>query len=107
MDSNATEDLQKFSYCVPAELGDACCKACVRFCKCRSLWDFAKNRCTRHDAATLPKLFAKIVRFLFGGKLPVCRATFRKIVLENLDAEGLHLLGIAVDHNKCHICKLY
>ena len=64
-------------------------------------------RCTHHDAATLPKLFAKIVKDLFGGKPPVCRATFRKIVQENLDAEGLHLLGIAVDHNKCHICKLY
>ena len=77
----------------------------------RELWDALQlytrtdpedqiMRCTHADAGTLPKLFLKITREVFGGKAPVCLSTFRSIVLDNLRAEELNLLGIAVDHNK-------
>ena len=41
--------LKESPHCVPAKLDDACCTACVMWCKCRAPWDFATKRCTRHD----------------------------------------------------------
>ena len=44
-----TSGLKEFPLRAIAEEDTPCCTTCVGFCKCRSPWDFVKNRYTCHD----------------------------------------------------------